>query len=393
MKVLWLASWYPNQISPFEGDFIQRHARAVTVYSKITVVYVSQNGETLNIDNTQFTDQEKDNVVEKVVFFKFKKTGVKWFDKIKYNIIYYKTYKKLVAEYIKINGRPDIVHVHVPMKAGIIALWMKRRWRIPYIVSEHSSLYNRFSPGNFHQRNFIYRHNVKRVFNNAAAVTNVSAVVGDKLKVLFDLAEVKVIHNTVNTVLFNYQKHAPHKFRFIHVSTLTHQKNVEGILNAVKSLSKMRQDFEIVIVGPIGPELIKMIATLNITSFATYTGEISYPEVAAEMQKASSFVLFSRHENFPCVIVEALCCGLPCIATNVGGVREAVNNDNGIIVQSESEAELIQAMANMMSEYHRFDRSKIAEEAQKKFSYSTIGKQFYELYTEIVKNNNQVISI
>ena len=393
MKVLWLASWYPNQISPFEGDFIQRHARAVTAYSKITVVYVSQSGETLNIDNTQFAEQEKDNVVEKVVFFKFKKTGVKWFDKIKYNIIFYKTYKKLITEYIKINGRPDIVHVHVPMKAGIIALWMKRRWQIPYIVSEHSSLYNRFSPGNFHQRSFIYRHNVKKVFNNAEAVTNVSAVVGDKLKVLFDLSEVKVIHNTVNTFLFNYQKHTPHKFRFIHVSTLTHQKNVEGILTAVKSLSKLRQDFELVIVGPIGPELIKMIATLNITPLVTYTGEISYPEVASQMQKASAFVLFSRHENFPCVIVEALCCGLPCIATNVGGVREAVNNDNGILIQSESEGELIQAMGKMMTEYHSFDRSKIAREAQKKFSYSTIGKQFYELYTEILKNNKRVISI
>ena len=388
MKVLWLASWYPNQISPYEGDFVQRHARAVTAYSKVTVVYLSQAGETLNIYNTQFLEEEKDSVVEKIVFFKFIKTGLKWFDKVKYNIIYYKTYKKLITEYIKTHGRPDIVHVHVPMKAGMIALWMKRRWRIPYIVSEHSSLYNRFSPGNFHQRGFMYRHNVKRVFNKADAVTNVSAVVGDKLKMLFGLVEVKVIHNTVNTFLFNYRKHTLHKFRFIHVSTLTHQKNVEGILNAVKGLSKLRQDFELVIVGPIGPELVKMIATLNVTSLVVCTGEISYPEVASQMQNASAFVLFSRHENFPCVIIEALCCGLPCITTNVGGVREAVNNGNGIIVESESEGQLIEAMAEMMNEYHRFDRLKIAEDAQEKFSYSTIGKQFYELYREIVKHNN-----
>jgi glycosyltransferase involved in cell wall biosynthesis len=385
MKVLWLASWYPNQTRPYEGDFIQRHARSVTAYSKVTVVYLSQAGESLNIYNPQSIEQEKDNVVEKIIFFEFKKTGVKWFDKVKYNIIYYKTYKKLITEYIKTNGRPDIVHVHVPMKAGMIALWMKRRWRIPYIVSEQSSLYNRFSPGNFHQRSFIYRHNVKRVFNKAEAVTNVSAVVADELKVLFDLFEVKVIHNTVNTFLFNYQKYTPSKFRFIHVSTLTHQKNVEGILNAVKGLSKLRQDFELVIVGPVGPELIEMISTLNLASLVICTGEINYPEVASQMQNASAFVLFSRHENFPCVIVEALCCGLPCIATNVGGVREAVNNDNGIMIKSECEVELTEAMAKMMNEYRRFDRSKIAEEAQKKFSYTTIGKQFYELYREILK--------
>ena len=131
-----------------------------------------------------------------------------------------------------------------------------------------------------------------------------------------------------------------------------------------------------------------MIATLGLTALVFYTGEISYPEVASQMQHASAFVLFSRHENFPCVIVEALCCGLPCIATNVGGVREAVNNDNGILIKSESEVQLIEAMAKMMNEYHRFDRSKIAEEAQEKFSYSTIGKQFYELYRQIVENSN-----
>ena len=69
MKVLWLASWYPNQINPYEGDFVQRHATAVAAYSSVTVVYISQAGETLNIDNSQFIEQVKDNVVEKIVFF------------------------------------------------------------------------------------------------------------------------------------------------------------------------------------------------------------------------------------------------------------------------------------------------------------------------------------
>jgi len=385
MKVLWLASWYPNQINPYEGDFVQRHARAVAAYSHVTVVYLSQAGETLNIDDSQFIEQEKDNVVEKIAFFKFKKTGIKWLDKIKYNIIYYQTYKKIVTEYIKRNGRPDLVHVHVPMKAGMIAIWMKRRWRLPYIVSEHSSLYNRFSPGNFHQRNFIYRYNVKRVFNKAEAVTNVSAAVGNELKTLFDLPEIRIIHNTVNTSLFNYQKRTEQKFRFIHVSTLSHQKNVAGILNAVRSLSNLRQDFELVIVGPIGPELIQMIDTLNAGPPVVYTGEITYPEVASQMQRASAFVLFSRHENFPCVIIEALCCGLPCIGTNVGGVQEAVDSNNGIIVESENEAQLADAMNTIMNEYSRFDKRKIAEDAQQKFSYSTIGNQFYELYKDVVK--------
>ena len=51
-----------------------------------------------------------------------------------------------------------------------------------------------------------------------------------------------------------------------------------------------------------------------------------------EMQQAHSFVLNSNIENAPCVISEALCCGLPVIATRVGGVPEMVDKFNGILV-------------------------------------------------------------
>jgi glycosyltransferase involved in cell wall biosynthesis len=45
-------------------------------------------------------------------------------------------------------------------------------------------------------------------------------------------------------------------------------------------------------------------------------------------KKADAFILFSRHENFPCVVIEALCCGLPVVASNVGGIAEAVDETN-----------------------------------------------------------------
>jgi len=383
-KILWLTSWYPNHISPYEGDFIQRHARAVTTYTRIIVFYMSQAGEAVDVNESQFIEHEKEGVIEKIFFFKFKKTGFKWVDKLRYNISYYKTYKKAIKDYIHHTGEPDFVHVHVPMKAGMIALWIKRRWKIPYIVSEHSSLYNNSSVDSFYKKSLLHRRSVKKIFRNAIAVTNVSANVAGVIKDLFHLSFVKVIYNTVNTSLFNYKNFDPVKFRFIHVSTLTPQKNVEGILNAVKNLSKQRKNFELVIVGPISSELVKLIDQLELSSFVSYTGEITYAEVAVQMQNASAFIMFSRHENFPCVIIEALCCGLPCIATNVGGVPEAINESNGILVESEIEQQLYEAMNKMMDYYSEFDKEKIAIEAQQKYNYATIGKHFYDLYEEIL---------
>lgn len=384
MKVLWLCSWYPNLLDPYDGDFIQRHARALATQIPVTVIYVAQWGEKLRVEKDNIIIREEEGVREIVAGFRYRKTSMKWPDKLRYHIRYLQFYKNLIRNYIRENGKPDLVHVHVPMKAGLLARWMKKKWNIPYIVSEQSSLYDRSAPGNFFSRNIWHRQAVRKIFSDAAAVTNVSAAVGNILKQEFQLPDVRVIHNTVNTTFFFHKNSNPVPFRFIHVSTLSHQKNAEGILKTAARLKENGKDFELVIVGPVRDAQIKLAEQLGLSSSVRFTGEISYPQVAAHMQQSSALVLFSRHENFPCVIPEALCCGLPCIAARVGGVAEAIDESNGLLVQKENEEELFAAMNSMMDNYQKYDRGKISEAAQAKYSYPVIGKQFYDLYREVL---------
>jgi len=99
---------------------------------------------------------------------------------------------------------------------------------------------------------------------------------------------------------------------------------------------------------------------------------------------ASALVLFSRYENLPCVIIEALCCGLPVIATDVGGVKELINMKNGMLVQSDNEEELVGAMTRMIDGYNGFHREQISSNARQRFNYLTIGKQFHDLYQQVL---------
>jgi len=268
----------------------------------------------------------------------------------------------------------------------MIGRWINRTWKIPLIVSEHSAHYNSKSNDSFYSKSSLHRYNVKRILQEAAAVTNVSEAVGETLKSLFGLHTVRVIPNTVNTSFFYYQHKAIPKFRFIHVSTLvSHQKNVEGILNAVLLLGKQREDFEIVIVGPATDYLKEKIFAIGLTSIIRFTGEISYPDVALEMQQASALVLFSRYENLPCVVLEALCCGLPVISSDTGGIKEAVNETNGILVKSENEKQLAEAMNTMMNDYGKYNREKIAITATERYTYDAVGRKFYELYGDVLK--------
>lgn len=385
MSILWLASWFPNKIAPLEGDFIQRHAQATSLHIPITVIYMAQYGESVTVQEDSVEMRKSGNLTEIIVFFRFKALGIRLIDKIRYNLKYYSTYKKNIKRFFSENEMPTWVHVHVPMKAGKIAQWIQRKWKIRYIVSEQAGTYTRGAPDCFENRSFYYKKAVASVFRNAHIVTSVSRSNGNLLKKMFQLKKVEVVHNVVNEQMFNYNDTivAPSVFEFIHVSTMGYQKNVEGILHAFGNIVKTNRQWRLTLIGPVEFEkLEKLIGSLGLTNNVNFVGALSNKEVARYMKASSAFILFSRYENFPCVIVEALCCGLPVVTSNVNGIPEAVDESNGILVDSEDVAALTKAIYDMMSNYELYDRQAIAAAAKAKYSYEVIGKQFLKLYNE-----------
>jgi glycosyltransferase involved in cell wall biosynthesis len=90
--------------------------------------------------------------------------------------------------------------------------------------------------------------------------------------------------------------------------------------------------------------------------------------------------MFSRDENFPCVIVEALCCGLPVISSDAGGCAEAIHPANGIVVSTGNEAQLLEAVKYMLNNYPRYNRKSIAGEAAALYGNERIASDFIEFY-------------
>jgi glycosyltransferase involved in cell wall biosynthesis len=86
----------------------------------------------------------------------------------------------------------------------------------------------------------------------------------------------------------------------------------------------------------------------------------------------------------PCVILEALCCGLPVVSSNVGGISEVVNESNGILVEKENVEQLAVAMCRLMDNYSHYNRDTIAMDAAQKFNYDTVAKQYLKVYTKTV---------
>ncbi len=386
-KILWLCSWYPGKTEPFNGDFIQRHARAAALFNDIYVIHAIQT-DSGKIGETTAEINQSPGLTEHIIYIKRNNSLLgrmmghyRWLAMI----------RQAVRGHVQKNGVPDIVHVNIPMKAGLFALWMKKKYGVQFIVTEHWGIYNDVEVLNYAGRSKTFKHYTKQIFNKAAKFISVSNYLAEGVNRMVTTKEYEVVPNVVDTNLFFYKDKPTTVFRFIHVSNMVPLKNVEGILNAFRSLLEKNINAQLVMVGDTDPgirDYAKKIGLLTESygpaSSVFFKGEVPYEQVAREMQEADCFILFSNIENSPCVIGEALCCGLPVIATRVGGVPELLGEENAILIEPRDTAALSSAMEKMTREQQGYDRKKIAEDAGSKFSYVVIGKKLDEIYSAVI---------
>lgn len=375
-KILWLVSWYPNKYDVFDGDFIQRHARAAALLHDVHVLFVKQKEEQ---KKTERNIAGANGLSEQIIYLPKRRGPI---GKL-LNYYNWQRHYKAAASMMVNKEKPSFIHVHVPWKAGLIALWTKKRFAIPYIVTEHWGIYNNEVEDNIHSWPFYVRRLLKKIFREATTFASVSRFLGEAVNELVVPKRYSVIPNVVDTTLFQPSMQKHNRFTFIHVSNMVPLKNVGGILEAFKVfLVNTNADAQLVFVGNKNDKyerLAQQLGLLNTSIF--FKGEIPYDVVAAEMQKAHVLVINSNIENSPCVIGEALCCGLPVIATKVGGIPELVDQSNGLLVPSKDAAALTKALTDVYQNYSRYQNTQIAAEAKEKFSPQTIAAAFSDLYS------------
>ena len=166
LKVLWLTSWYPNKLDMQNGDFIQRHAIATALYSKEHVIHLEADTQN-QLSKTEVSVTKKENLTEEIILYKPSPQKNIAGRLLSYNR-YASIFKKHIKAYIQEHGVPDVMHVHVPIRAGMLALWMKRVYNIPYVVTEHWAIYNNDAHDAYIKRNFFFRSLTKKIQKNEA---------------------------------------------------------------------------------------------------------------------------------------------------------------------------------------------------------------------------------
>ena len=381
-KVLFLARWYPDRYDPMMGLFIQRHAEAAAEFTDVAVLYLRAAPD--RSFGIQIEQKEIRGVYTLIAYYGTRGNFPPFISKLLASILFvfsfFKGYNVLRGSW----GQPDLVHLNVLTRLGIFALWLQKMNDIPYVITEH---WSRYLPITGTYSGFFRKMLTKYVVSNAKAVSTVSENLADAMKEHGLLnRNYLVLPNVVDTD--SYKPLSPVKEsgikRFIHISCFEDRsKNISGLLHVIGKLSNSRTDFECIMVGD-GIDFVRMKALADVLGLKEpqlrFTGLLENEKLIEAYQSSDFMVMFSNYENMPVVISESFSCGIPVVATSVGGIPEYVSDVNGRLVAAGDEIALSEAISYMLNHSDDFDRVKIRQEAIATFGRSAVADKLKELY-------------
>jgi glycosyltransferase involved in cell wall biosynthesis len=178
------------------------------------------------------------------------------------------------------------------------------------------------------------------------------------------------------------------------VTRLVPIKNLPLLLQAVADLRRESPDVVLVLVGegPQQPALEAQTRALGIADAVMFAGYAAQEETPAWYRTADVFALPSDFDNSPNVVLEAMACGLPVVATDVGGLRDYVDPArNGVLVPKGCRADLASALRQLL-----VDRTRAAaigrcnrEDAVARFSWSVSASRMLAVYERVVRDHHR----
>ena len=381
MHIVIISRSYPNRINTSSGNFVQNQVEALSAHSNLKIGVVG-------VYNVSLKALAQPNNIRKFGFYQTHKKNIK-----EYTYLYpvipkmhflnhknkFRIWKALFKRYIAKNGKPDIVHLHT-FEAGNVAMWIKKEYGIPYIVTEHTTLFLQGIEHEWHSQLAVQTY-AESDYNIA-----VSEAAGDFLTKKFN-KQFHYLPNFVNTKRFipATDKKKQNIKRFINVAYLDSKKNQAMLIKAFHKAFANNPDFELSIVGKgVQEEKLKnLIKSLNATNIKLL-GYITQDNIVKLYQQSDYFALSSDIETFGVVIIEAMSCGLPVIATSCGGPESIIKDQslgflspvNDMDAFSDSLLKLVETS---------FDTQHIRNYAINNFSYDILSNRLIEKYKSFIK--------
>lgn len=282
----------------------------------------------------------------------------------------------------------DLVHAHFIYPEGAVAYSLARRYGVPFVVTEHAPW-----------TGWLDRPGIARqalpAARASAALMPVSKSVLDSIRAYKgESASTLVVPVGVDTSLFvPGDEAARQRDQILFVGWINFNKGIDVLLAAMARLAARNAPGRLLLVGGSiyrntrlqEQRLREQAAALGLGERVTFLGRQPPAEVARLMAESAVVVLPSRAESFGAVLVEALACGTPVVATRCGGPEDIVTDGVGKLVPVGDPEALAEALAAVLAEPARYDPRLLRAHAVENFDWDPIVERVHDVYLEAVR--------
>ena len=272
------------------------------------------------------------------------------------------TIAKILKKVIK-NKKLDVVHGNGP-EALFFPRILKDK-NIDFIMSSHYADIWPFKIKEFLRFKYPFStlpiriiHNMEIASERYACCNANKIIVFSKyskrnisLKYAIKKNNIKVVYYGVDPRFFDIKINNTQKNNLLFCGRLVEQKGLDILLKALPNLKRHYKDLTLDVVGdgPCKKSYIQLAQKLGVEDVVNFHGYVPLPNLFQYYKKAKLFVLPSRSESFGIVLAEAMACGLPIVATNVGAIPEVVKNgETGILVKPGDSSALSIAISKLL---------------------------------------------
>jgi len=289
-----------------------------------------------------------------------------------------------------------ILHGHWAFPAGYLAYHLSKKYKKKFIVTVHGS-----EIALLEKSGFLKKITINALNNSTKVIASNNYLKNKLIKLGVSEDNIELIRPIPNFVNHDIPRSELSDFRekftsknnkiILFVGRLTEVKGTKYLIKSLESLKT--QNFHCIIVGggPLENQLKKLANSLNVSEKITFFGSANTEQLGFLYNVSDVFVLPSvvdslgGTEGTGLVIPEAMDCGVPVIASNVGGIPEIINDkENGILVEQKNPQSIAKAIDLIFSDTQL--REKIIQNSKKTvqdFSPSEIGIKYFEILKKI----------